>query len=178
MKKKDALFILGITDTDNPTSYQVLKAYREAMQLNHPDKHALDEQQRTKAEERAKLINESKDVLLNQNWTPEAYPRRDYARVHLKLSEDETPYKPTGSKLVFGTVGIVLGCAVVGALGGLGIAEILNLYAEDSIYWVYTLCIGAVTGAVLATIFRDRIWAYLKNTNISKRIVSYLTDRD
>ena len=69
MKKSEALKILqlqnGASDDD------VKKAHRKLILENHPDKFGQDATKRSQAEEKTKLINEARDVLLSRKWDPE-----------------------------------------------------------------------------------------------------------
>lgn len=69
MKKSEALKTLGLAD--GATDEEVKKAHRKLVIENHPDKFGQDAEARAKAEERTKLINEARDVLLNRSWDPE-----------------------------------------------------------------------------------------------------------
>lgn len=69
MKKSEALKILGLSD--GASDDEVKKAHRKLVIENHPDKFGQDADARTKAEEKTKLINEARDVLLSRKWDPE-----------------------------------------------------------------------------------------------------------
>lgn len=69
MKKSEALNILGLQD--GASDDDIKKAHRKLVIENHPDKFGADEAARAKAEEKTKLINEARDVLLSRKWTPE-----------------------------------------------------------------------------------------------------------
>lgn len=69
MKKSTALKTLGLSE--GATEEDIKKAHRKLIIENHPDKFGQDEQARAKAEEKTKLINEARDVLLNHSWDPE-----------------------------------------------------------------------------------------------------------
>lgn len=69
MKKSEALNILGLQD--GASDDDIKKAHRKLVIENHPDKFGADAAARAKAEEKTKLINEARDVLLSRNWTPE-----------------------------------------------------------------------------------------------------------
>ena len=69
MKKSEALNILGLSD--NPTEDEIKKAHRKLIIENHPDKFGQDKAARDAAEEKTKLINEARDVLINKKWDPE-----------------------------------------------------------------------------------------------------------
>jgi hypothetical protein len=69
MKKSEALKTLGLAD--GATDEEVKKAHRKLVIENHPDKFGQDAEARAKAEEKTKLINEARDVLLNRSWDPE-----------------------------------------------------------------------------------------------------------
>ena len=75
MKKSEALKILGLAD--GATDDEVKQAHRKLVIAHHPDKFALDSDERAHAEELTKRINEARDVLLDRSWTPEFDPRRD-----------------------------------------------------------------------------------------------------
>ena len=94
MKKSKALKILGLSD--GATDEQVKQAHRKLVIAHHPDKFPLDSKERADAEELTKLINESRDVLLNRSWTPEFDPRRD-ARPYA-----HNPYAHPGYSSPFG----------------------------------------------------------------------------
>lgn len=74
MKKSEALKILGLTDGASDDA--VKKAHREKVRENHPDQFAQNSAKHAEAEERTKLINEARDVLLSRKWDPEFDPRR------------------------------------------------------------------------------------------------------
>ena len=69
MKKSEALNTLGLSQ--GASEDDIKKAHRKLIIENHPDKFGQDEQARAKAEEKTKLINEARDVLLNHSWDPE-----------------------------------------------------------------------------------------------------------
>ena len=69
MKKSEALKTLGLQE--GATEDDIKKAHRKLIIANHPDKFGQDEAARAKAEEKTKLINEARDVLLNHSWDPE-----------------------------------------------------------------------------------------------------------
>ncbi len=69
MKKSEALQTLGLTN--GATDDEVKKAHRKLVIANHPDKFGQDAEARAQAEEKTKLINEARDVLLNRSWEPE-----------------------------------------------------------------------------------------------------------
>lgn len=69
MKKSEALNILGLQD--GASDDEIKKAHRKLVIENHPDKFGQNEQARTKAEEKTKLINEARDTLLSRKWDPE-----------------------------------------------------------------------------------------------------------
>lgn len=65
MSRETALALLGLTAEElNPQA--VKKAYRNAMQLNHPDRHRNNESLRKYAEEQCFRINEARDVLMRE----------------------------------------------------------------------------------------------------------------
>ncbi len=72
MKKSEALNILGLED--GASDDDVKRAHREKIRQNHPDRFT-DPDQKKKAEEQTKLINEARDVLLSRKWEPEYGPR-------------------------------------------------------------------------------------------------------
>lgn len=69
MKKSEALKTLGLQE--GATEEEIKKAHRKLAIANHPDKFGQDAEARAKAEEKMKLINEARDVLLNHSWEPE-----------------------------------------------------------------------------------------------------------
>ncbi len=69
MKKSEALKILGLTS--GASEDDIKKAHRSLIIEHHPDKFGHDDAQRAQAEEKTKLINEARDVLLNHSWDPE-----------------------------------------------------------------------------------------------------------
>lgn len=69
MKRSTALKTLGLSE--GATEEDIKKAHRKLIIENHPDKFGQDAQTRAKAEEKTKLINEARDVLLNHTWEPE-----------------------------------------------------------------------------------------------------------
>ena len=69
MKKSEALKTLGLQE--GASEDDIKKAHRKLIIANHPDKFGQDEAARAKAEEKTKLINEARDVLLNHSWDPE-----------------------------------------------------------------------------------------------------------
>ncbi|MEF9841277.1 MAG: DnaJ domain-containing protein [Raoultibacter sp.] len=74
MKKSEALKILGLSEGASDDA--VKKAHREKVRENHPDKFAQNTVKHAEAEEKTKLINESRDVLLSRKWDPEYGGRR------------------------------------------------------------------------------------------------------
>lgn len=78
MKKSEALKILGLTD--GASDEAIKKAHREKVRENHPDQFAQNSAKHAEAEERMKLINEARDVLLSRKWDPEFDPRRSTAQ--------------------------------------------------------------------------------------------------
>ncbi len=72
MKKSEALNILGLSD--GATDDEVKKAHRDKVRVNHPDRFT-DPVQKQEAEDKTKLINEARDVLLSRKWDPEYGPR-------------------------------------------------------------------------------------------------------
>lgn len=74
MKKSEALKILGLSEGANDDA--IKKAHREKVRENHPDKFAQNTTKHAEAEEKTKLINESRDVLLSRKWDPEYGGRR------------------------------------------------------------------------------------------------------
>lgn len=69
MKKSTALKTLGLHE--GATEEEIKKAHRKLVIENHPDKFGQDPERRAQAEEKTKLINEARDVLLNHSWEPE-----------------------------------------------------------------------------------------------------------
>ncbi len=69
MKKSEALKTLGLSE--GASDDEVKKAHRKLVIENHPDKFGQDAEARAQAEEKTKLINEARDVLLNRSWDPE-----------------------------------------------------------------------------------------------------------
>ena len=69
MKKSVALKTLGLSE--GASDEEIKKAHRKLIIENHPDKFGQDAEARAKAEEKTKLINEARDVLLNRSWDPE-----------------------------------------------------------------------------------------------------------
>lgn len=69
MKKSEALNILGLQE--GASDDEIKKAHRKLVIENHPDKFGQDDRARAKAEEKTKLINEARDVLLSRKWDPE-----------------------------------------------------------------------------------------------------------
>lgn len=69
MKKSEALKTLGLQD--GASDDEIKKAHRKLIIENHPDKFGQNEAARTRAEEKTKLINEARDVLLDRKWEPE-----------------------------------------------------------------------------------------------------------
>ncbi len=69
MKKSEALKALGLTE--GATDDDIKKAHRKLIIENHPDKFGQDPAARAQAEEKTKVINEARDVLLNRSWDPE-----------------------------------------------------------------------------------------------------------
>lgn len=69
MKKSEALKTLGLSE--GASDDEVKKAHRKLIIENHPDKFGQDADARARAEEKTKLINEARDVLLNRSWDPE-----------------------------------------------------------------------------------------------------------
>lgn len=69
MKKSTALKTLGLSE--NASEDDIKQAHRKLIIENHPDKFGQDPEMRAKTEEKTKLINEARDVLLNHSWEPE-----------------------------------------------------------------------------------------------------------
>ena len=86
MKKSEALRILGLSD--GASDEQVKAAHRRKVVENHPDKFAQDSAEYAHAEERTKLINEARDVLLSRKWKPEYSGYGPYA----------SPYRPSAGR--------------------------------------------------------------------------------
>lgn len=74
MKKSEALKILGLTDGASDDA--IKSAHRKKVRENHPDQFAQNTAKHAEAEEKTKLINEARDVLLSRKWDPEFDPRR------------------------------------------------------------------------------------------------------
>ena len=72
MKKSEALNILGLKDGFSED--ELKKAHRKKVVENHPDRFQ-DPTEKSRAEERTKLINEAHDVLKSGKWDPEYGPR-------------------------------------------------------------------------------------------------------
>lgn len=91
MKKSEALNILGLSD--GASDDEVKKAHRKLVIENHPDKFGSDETARAQAEEKTKLINEARDVLLSRKWDPE------YATAGTPYGAPFSyrPYSPSGN---------------------------------------------------------------------------------
>lgn len=65
MSRETALALLGLKEEDlSPES--IKKAYRNAMQLNHPDRFLGDDNLRAYAEEQCRQINEARDLLMRE----------------------------------------------------------------------------------------------------------------
>lgn len=77
MKKSEALRILGLSD--GASDDDIKSAHRKKVVENHPDKFASNAAEYDKAEEKTKLINEARDVLLSRKWEPEYAQRGPYA---------------------------------------------------------------------------------------------------
>lgn len=69
MKKSEALSILGLSE--GTSEEEIKKAHRKLVIENHPDKFGQNQTAREQAEEKTKLINEARDVLLSGKWDPE-----------------------------------------------------------------------------------------------------------
>ena len=72
MKKSEALNILGLSD--GASDDDIKQAHRKLIRQNHPDRF-IDPQKKSTAEEKTKLINEARDVLISRKWEPEFGPR-------------------------------------------------------------------------------------------------------
>ena len=72
MKKSEALKVLGLSE--GASDDEVKKAHREKVRANHPDRFT-DPAEKQVAEDKTKLINEARDVLLSRKWDPEYGPR-------------------------------------------------------------------------------------------------------
>ena len=106
MKKSEALKILGLQD--GASDDDIKKAHRKLVIENHPDKFGQDEAARAKAEEKTKLINEARDVLISRKWDPE------YATAGTPYGAPFS-YNPYTSRPANGT-----GSGGVGGSGGAG----------------------------------------------------------
>ena len=76
MKKSEALRILGLSE--GYSEDDIKKAHRQKIRENHPDQFT-DAKKKSDAEEKTKLINEARDVLVNRRWDPEYGPRTGYS---------------------------------------------------------------------------------------------------
>lgn len=76
MKKSEALDILGLRD--GASDDDVKKAHRQKIRENHPDRFT-NPVEKTRAEEKTKLINEARDVLISRKWDPEFGPRASHS---------------------------------------------------------------------------------------------------
>lgn len=72
MKKSEALKVLGLSE--GATDDEVKQAHRQKVRENHPDRFP-DPEKKAVAEDKTKLINEARDVLLSRKWEPEFGPR-------------------------------------------------------------------------------------------------------
>ena len=93
MKKSEALKILGLSE--GYTSEQIKQAHRQKIRENHPDRFS-DPAQKTAAEEKTKLINEARDVLVDRKWEPEYGGSR--ASGYNPYANPYTSYRPGGSR--------------------------------------------------------------------------------
>ncbi|MCL2888875.1 MAG: DnaJ domain-containing protein [Eggerthellaceae bacterium] len=73
---------------------QVKAAHRKKVRESHPDKFAQNSVEYSKAEERTKLINEARDVLLSRKWKPEYTQRSPYSSPY--ANPYSGPYRPSG----------------------------------------------------------------------------------
>lgn len=99
MKKSEALKILGLSD--GTSDEDIKKAHRQKVRENHPDQFADPEKKKT-AEEKTKLINEARDVLLSRKWDPESGPRtggygNPYANPYTSYRPNQSGYQQGGS---------------------------------------------------------------------------------
>lgn len=77
MKKSEALSILGLSN--GASDDEVKAAHRKKVIEHHPDKFPQGTKEHDQAEEKTKLINEARDVLLSRKWEPEYVRRGPYA---------------------------------------------------------------------------------------------------
>lgn len=99
MRKDVALALLGLQPNElDPI--RINAAYRNAMQMNHPDRFAQNERLRQHAEEQCKLINEARSVLLEGTWDsePEAHTQGGRGPYGESSSRDGRQTTATASK--------------------------------------------------------------------------------
>lgn len=94
MNRSVALALLGFSKQD-PTKDEIIAAYKAAIQLNHPDRYNNNERLRAHAEEQCKLINEAREVLLNNTWKSDFWEEQqsnqnDYSSRNKKQTARET----------------------------------------------------------------------------------------
>ena len=89
MKKSEAMKILGLSE--GYTEEQIKQAHRQKVRENHPDRFS-DPHEKSAAEERTKLINEARDVLVHRKWEPEFGGSR--ASGYRPYSQPYTSYRP------------------------------------------------------------------------------------
>lgn len=95
MKKSEALHILGLSD--GASDEDIKKAHRTMVRANHPDQFS-DPDKKKSAEEKTKLINEARDVLLQRKWDPEYGPRTGgYGNPYTNPYTSYRPHTNTGS---------------------------------------------------------------------------------
>lgn len=91
MKKSEALKILGLSE--GYTADDIKQAHRQKIRENHPDRFS-DPDEKASAEERTKLINEARDVLVNRKWEPEYAGARSAG--YGSYGNPYTGYRPSG----------------------------------------------------------------------------------
>ena len=99
MKKNEALHILGLEQGASDDA--IKRAHREKVRENHPDKFVQNSKKHQEAEEKTKLINEARDVLLNHSWEPDIPIDTNYYPYAPQSGQSPFSYQNPGHKVTY-----------------------------------------------------------------------------